>query len=74
LGFRLPRYYGESLPFGNETFTEPGRTRKLQWLTSAQALADFADLLRHIKVRQNSHLVTCVRRTQCVALFHALWM
>ena len=39
------RYYGETLPFGNETF-EPAN---LQWLTTELILADYALLLKTLK-------------------------
>lgn len=39
------RYYGQSLPLGNASFTNEG----LQWLTAEQALADFAALATAVK-------------------------
>lgn len=41
----LFRYYGESLPFGNTSYSN---LSKLGYLTSSQALADYASLLREI--------------------------
>ena len=48
---RLPsppqhRYYGESLPLGNTSLTNAG----LQWLTTEQVLADYAELAQAVRV------------------------
>ncbi|XP_002737003.2 lysosomal Pro-X carboxypeptidase-like [Saccoglossus kowalevskii] len=44
--FAEHRYYGESLPFGNESFSD---LEHVGYLTSEQALADFATLIKYIK-------------------------
>lgn len=41
------RYYGESLPFGKDSYQDKYH---LGYLTSEQALADFATLITDIKV------------------------
>lgn len=41
------RYYGDSLPFGNDSYKD---VTHLQYLTSEQALADFAVLVTELKV------------------------
>ena len=40
------RYYGETLPFGDRSFDKD----KVGFLTSEQALADYADLIPYLKV------------------------
>jgi len=44
--FAEHRYYGESLPYGNQSFADP---HHLGYLTSQQALADYVVLIRHLK-------------------------
>ena len=41
------RYYGKSMPFGDSTFKD---VEHLSYLTSLQALADFAQLVTDTKV------------------------
>ncbi|CAG9864557.1 unnamed protein product [Phyllotreta striolata] len=40
------RYYGQSLPFGNDTFSNP---QNMIYLTTTQALADFAFVIDQLK-------------------------
>ncbi|WAQ98686.1 PCP-like protein [Mya arenaria] len=46
LVFAEHRYYGESIPYGPEAYKSP---TKMNYLTSEQALADFAVLISHLK-------------------------
>lgn len=43
--FAEHRYYGDSMPYGNESYTK----EHLNYLTSEQALADYAYLIKSIK-------------------------
>lgn len=48
--FAEHRYYGQSMPFGNKSFSEP---KYSGYLSSQQALADYADLLsNHLNTEQ----------------------
>ena len=42
------RYYGQSLPFGADSYKD---AQHLQYLSSQQALADFASVITELKVR-----------------------
>ncbi|XP_037527045.1 lysosomal Pro-X carboxypeptidase [Rhipicephalus sanguineus] len=44
--FAEHRFYGQSLPFGNKSYESP---HHLGYLTSEQAMADYADLILHLK-------------------------
>ncbi|XP_060744009.1 lysosomal Pro-X carboxypeptidase [Tachysurus vachellii] len=46
LVFAEHRYYGESMPFGNESYSN---AKYLNYLTSEQALADFAVMIKSLK-------------------------
>ncbi|XP_072040241.1 lysosomal Pro-X carboxypeptidase-like [Amphiura filiformis] len=46
LVFAEHRYYGESLPYGTDSYKDK---QHLDFFTAEQALADFADLIRYIK-------------------------
>jgi len=48
--FAEHRYYGTTLPFGNNSF-KPGNTK---WLSSEQALADYAVLIPSLKSQLNA--------------------
>ncbi|XP_053975185.1 lysosomal Pro-X carboxypeptidase [Hylaeus volcanicus] len=44
--FAEHRYYGESMPYGNQSFNG---SRHLGYLTSQQALADYVDLIQYLR-------------------------
>ncbi|XP_077499993.1 lysosomal Pro-X carboxypeptidase-like [Amblyomma americanum] len=44
--FAEHRYYGQSLPFGDKSYESPNN---IGYLASEQALADYADLILHLK-------------------------
>ncbi|XP_046435157.1 lysosomal Pro-X carboxypeptidase isoform X1 [Neodiprion fabricii] len=48
--FAEHRYYGKSMPFGNESYSDSSH---LGYLTSQQALADYADLISFLKSASN---------------------
>ncbi|XP_012260896.2 lysosomal Pro-X carboxypeptidase [Athalia rosae] len=48
--FAEHRYYGESVPFGNLSYSDADH---LGYLTSQQALADYADLISYLKSAKN---------------------
>lgn len=45
------RYFGQSLPFGNKSFTKPSYTK---YLSPHQALADYAYLITYLKTKYNN--------------------
>ncbi|XP_011260887.1 lysosomal Pro-X carboxypeptidase [Camponotus floridanus] len=47
--FAEHRYYGESLPYGNQSFANP---RYLGYLTSQQALADYVELIGYLRSKE----------------------
>lgn len=51
--FAEHRYYGESLPFGNKSFTSP---HYLGYLTSSQALADYVDLINSLQAENSKKI------------------
>lgn len=48
LVFAEHRYYGESMPYGKDSYKDPAH---LGYLSSEQALADFADVITQLKAR-----------------------
>ena len=44
------RYYGKSLPFGNDSFT----SENIGYLTIEQALADYSYLIKYLKNKYNA--------------------
>ncbi|XP_004708913.2 lysosomal Pro-X carboxypeptidase [Echinops telfairi] len=60
LVFAEHRYYGESLPFGSRSFQD---SRHLNFLTSEQALADFAEIVNYLK-----HTIPGVKNQPVIAI------
>lgn len=54
----LFRYYGESLPFGNLSYTSP---KYLGYLSSSQAMADFVQLIDHLQKELNPNATSLSR-------------
>lgn len=48
--FAEHRYYGESMPFGNKSLIDPAHWG---YLTSQQAIADYVDLIEHLRSDEN---------------------
>ncbi|CAH0562476.1 unnamed protein product [Brassicogethes aeneus] len=55
--FAEHRYYGESLPFGNQSYTN---LKNLGYLSSSQALADFVYLITELKQQYKSQELSSV--------------
>lgn len=53
--FAEHRYYGKSMPFGNLSYKDP---QHLGYLTSEQALADFADVLQFLNPDMKRPVIT----------------
>ncbi|XP_066591326.1 lysosomal Pro-X carboxypeptidase-like [Prorops nasuta] len=49
LVFAEHRYYGESLPFGNDSHSSP---KHIGYLTTQQAIADYVDLIEYFRSQQ----------------------
>jgi len=48
--FPEERYYGESMPFGDDSFTP----ENAQYLTTEQVLEDYVELITHVKEKMNA--------------------
>lgn len=44
------RYYGDSMPYGNQTYVDP---KNLAYLTVSQTLADYVDLIQFLRSDPN---------------------
>ncbi|XP_046401943.1 lysosomal Pro-X carboxypeptidase [Ischnura elegans] len=60
LVFAEHRYYGKSLPFGNNTYSD---LKNMGYLSSSQALADYADLLMHLQQNRTEEVGTSSKRS-----------
>lgn len=51
--FAEHRYYGESMPYGDQSFDTK---EKLGYLTSQQAIADFVDVVKFLREGSRNHI------------------
>ena len=62
--FAEHRFYGKTQPFGNASYANVGN---MGYLTSEQALADFADLLWELKTPNNRYNFTFPASTPIIS-------